>query len=124
MYRFCIEESSKTLVDFIGTVWDVENIEKVIERRKSSRMEILMSAHGTSCVCEGEWMQCSVELFEKSRIEREEFSTAIKELLDKGRVKGRDILLTRPANCGKTFLLNPLTKIFDAFCNPTTGSFA
>ena len=124
MYRFCIEKSSKTLVDFIGTVWDAENAEKVIERRKSSRMEILMSAEGTYCVCEGEWMQCALELLEKSRIEREEFSTANKKLLEKGRGKGRNILLIGPANCGKTFLLNPLTKIFDAVCNPATGSFA
>ena len=63
-------------------------------------------------------------MVDKSRIEREEFSTAIKELLEKGRGRGRTILLTGPANCGKTFLLNPLTKIFDAFCNPATGSFA
>ena len=124
LYRFCIEKSSKALVDFIGTVWDAENAEKVIERRKSSRMEILMSAQGSSCVCEGEWIQCALELLDKSRIEREEFSTAIKELLEKGRGKGRNILLTGPANCGKTFLLHPLTKIFDAFCNPATGSFA
>ena len=69
-------------------MWDVENTEKVIEHRKSSRMEILMSAQGTSCVCEGEWMQCALELLDKSRIKREEFSTAIKELLEKGRGKG------------------------------------
>ena len=69
-------------------------------------------------------MPCALELLDKSRIEREEFSTAIKELPEKGRGKGRNISLTGPTNCGKTCVLNPLTKIFDAFCNPTTGSFA
>ena len=61
LYRFCIAKSSKALVEFIGTVWDAENAEKVLERRKSSRMEILMSAQGTSCVCEGDWKQCALE---------------------------------------------------------------
>ena len=27
LYQFCIERSSKTSVDFIGTVWDAENAE-------------------------------------------------------------------------------------------------
>ena len=78
----------------------------------------------TTCTCEGQWIKCALELLEKNRIERKEFSCAIMDLLEKGRGKGRNVLLTGPANCGKTFLLNPLTHIFDAFCNPVTGSFA
>ena len=48
----------------------------------------------------------------------------MKELLQKGRGKGRNVLLTGPTNCGKTFLLSPLTKLFNAFHNPATGTFA
>ena len=33
-------------------------------------------------------------------------------------------MITGSANCGKTFLLDPLTLIFDTFCNPASGSFA
>jgi len=29
-----------------------------------------------------------------------------------------------PCNTGKTFILSPLKKLYDAFCNPATGSFA
>ena len=42
----------------------------------------------------------------------------------KERGNGRNLFLTGPANCGKTVLTNPLTQIFDAFCNPATGLFA
>ena len=42
----------------------------------------------------------------------------------KGRGKFRNIMLTGPANCGKTFLLNPLNKIFSTFTNPASTSFA
>ena len=33
-------------------------------------------------------------------------------------------MLTGPPNCGKTFLLNPLTTINNIFSNPATGTFA
>ena len=33
-------------------------------------------------------------------------------------------MIVGPANCGKTFLLNPLTILFETFCNPTLASFA
>jgi hypothetical protein len=33
-------------------------------------------------------------------------------------------MLTGPANCGKTFLLNPLNKIYHTFTNPASNSFA
>ena len=50
------------------------------------------------------------------------FLEDLKVLLDKGR--GRNILITGPANCGKTFMLNLSTKIFESFRNPMTGFFA
>lgn len=45
-------------------------------------------------------------------------------MLDKGRGKYRNLMITGPANCGKTFILLPLTLIYEAFCNPASTSFA
>ena len=45
-------------------------------------------------------------------------------LLEKGRGKYRNILLTGPANCGKTFILNLLNVVYKTFSNPTSPSFA
>ena len=56
-------------------------------------------------------------------IELTEFATAIYNLLDKGRGKYRNVMLTGPANCGKTFLLKPLNSIYHTFKNPATGTF-
>ena len=42
----------------------------------------------------------------------------------KGRGKYRNIFIKGPANCEKTFLLNPLCKIYHTFCNPATSTFA
>ena len=33
-------------------------------------------------------------------------------------------MICGPANSGKTFILNPLTSIYDTFCNPASSSFA
>ena len=124
LYQFCIERSTKTLVDFIGTVWDAENADNILKRKAMDRMEILSKALESPCECDREWIQCALSVLERNNIDHEEFSCAVKELLQKGRGKGRNILLTGPTNCGKTFLLSPLTKIFNAFHNPATGTFA
>ena len=52
------------------------------------------------------------------------FATACRTLLEKGRGKYRNILLTGPANCGKTFILNPLNVVYKTFSNPASTSFA
>ena len=33
-------------------------------------------------------------------------------------------MIIGPANCGKTFLLQPLSTLFNVFCNPATTSYA
>ena len=33
-------------------------------------------------------------------------------------------MITGPANCGKTFIFNPLREIYETFTNPATGTFA
>ena len=45
-------------------------------------------------------------------------------LLEKDRGKYRNILLTGPAICGKTFILNPLNVVYKTFSNPASTSFA
>lgn len=54
---------------------------------------------------------------------RDNFWSAIRELLQKGRGKYHNIFLKGPANCGKTFLLNPLTIIYKTFLNPGSTTF-
>ena len=52
------------------------------------------------------------------------FAEAVRILLEKGHGKYRNIYLKGPANCGKTFLLNPLNLIYHTFSNPGTTTFA
>ena len=86
------------------------------------------------CIC-GVWRR--VHLWAKERMEkicntiagqyciaRETFSNCAKTLLEKGRRKYWNIMLKCPANCGKTFLLNPLNNDYKTFTNPASTSFA
>ena len=57
-------------------------------------------------------------------IDIEKFAAGIYNALSQGRSKFVNFMITGPANCGKTFLLMPLTKIFNTFLNPASGTFA
>ena len=53
---------------------------------------------------------------EENDIGVELFRTAVNELLLRDQGKNRNLLLTGPTNCGKSFLLNPLKVIYRTFC--------
>ena len=64
------------------------------------------------------------KLIHRNGIDLLVFATACSMLLEKGRGKYRNILLTGPANCGKTFIPNPLNVVYKTFSNPASTSFA
>lgn len=64
------------------------------------------------------------DILSRNSIAEADFSEAVRCLLTKGRGKYRNILIKGPANCGKSFILNPLNSIYHTFTNPATISFA
>ena len=60
----------------------------------------------------------------RNGIPESKFCEAVKSLLIKGRGKYRNILIKGPANCGKTFIIDPLNSIYRTFANPATTTFA
>ena len=109
-------------VKMIDTTWEMEEAEGLIERSKLSRLEILQKAWEGSCKEEGcKWLQMAKETLTRNDIGIADFSGAIKDSLTQGRGKKRNILITGPANCGKTFIFQPLRVIYKVFLNPATG---
>ena len=80
-------------------------------------MEILSEQLDKDCVvgCNGSWLEKACETLERNNIERNVFGKAVVLLIEKGRGKFRNILITGPANCGKTFILKPLNEIYTMF---------
>ena len=74
--------------------------------------------------CNGDWLACALEVLNKNNVAVQSFAKSVRELLKRGRGKYRNLMIIGPANCGKTFLLNPLSVIFNCFQNPATTSFA
>ena len=103
----------------------MSSAQEKLNRSEKSRIEILEATQG-ECVsgCDRQWHSCALEVLEKNGICKQAFTNSIKELLEKGRSKFRNLMICGPANSAKTFILNPLTSIYDTFCNPASSSFA
>ena len=64
-------------------------------------------------------------ILRNNKINRYVFAAALFDLLQKGRGKHRNVMVVGPADTGKTFILNPLSKVFSgAFCNLCSSRFA
>ena len=124
--EFVFNRGNKVVEEVIATSWEMENASDVIERSKLTRLELLEKSLEEPCVdqCNGQWLQCANQILRWNDVSREAFSQAVKDLLEKGRGKFRNILFKVPANTGKTFLLNPLNVVCWSFSNPATSTFA
>ena len=112
LYDFLLAKSEKVVSELIETVWAIETAERNIERERLPRMEILRNALNADCLCNGERRQCAEEILQLTHMDAGKFKNAIVELLEKGSGKGRNILIIGPANCGKTFILDPLRVVY------------
>ena len=124
--EFVLNRGPKAVAEALSTGWEMAESNKKLERSRLSRLEILEKAKEGTCPddCNGVWFDCAQEVLEWNRISHQSFAEAVTNLLEKGRGKLRNILLVGPANSAKTFLLQPLTVIFETFSNPATATFA
>ena len=124
--QFIVNRGKKAAEEAIRTGWEMENSEETLRRERMSRMEILHAALTGDCKEDynGRWLQIALDILQRNCIVRDDFCSAVRELLQKGRGKYRNLFLKGPANCGKTFLLNPLTIIYKTFLNPASTTFA
>ena len=108
-------------VKLIATTWEMQCTKEERERSSKTCIQILReSLEG----CNGRWIQLARETLSRNGLGLGEFSRAVVTLMTSGRGKHRNILITGPANCGKSFLLNPLQMIFRSFTNPAQNTFA
>jgi len=66
----------------------------------------------------------AIDILTRNGIDTDHFAESVRVLLEQGRGKYRNMYLKGPANCGKTFILNPINLIYNAFRNPATSTFA
>lgn len=95
-------------------------------RSQKTRLQILKDTLTQDCIqeCNNIWYKTAIQTLEKNNICINSFCNSIRTLLEKGRGKFRNILITGPTNCGKSFILKPITKLFNTLDNLATSSFA
>ena len=88
---------------------------------------VIKLAAAESCVagCNGQWHKCATEVLHKNAIHPAAFTSVLQKLFLEGRGKYRNILITGPANCGKIFILSPVSKVFkDTLISPSSTKYA
>ncbi|CAB4029279.1 Hypothetical predicted protein [Paramuricea clavata] len=124
--QFVANQGSKAVEEALTVGWELEEAEKKLERSKLSRIEVLEKKLEEQCVegCLGKWLAMAIDILTRNGINVTAFAGAVRVSLEKGHGKYRNIYLRGPANCCKTFLLNPLNQIYSTFHNPATTTFA
>ena len=124
--EFVVNWGPKVVAEVLNTAWELNTAQDHLSRSKKSQIDILREAQSTECVpeCNGMWLTCAKQVLQQNGINLRSFLDAVKELIHKGRGKYRNIMIVGPANCGNTFILNPLSIIYNTFCNPACSSFA
>lgn len=98
---------------------------EVSERSKKTTIDLLREyPEKSNCVCNGVYQESVVEILESNSVNVEMFKRKVYSVLVEGRKKGNNLMIIGPANCGKTFLIRPITEIFNAFVSPASGTFA
>lgn len=123
--------NTKHQSDILATVNRIKNAKAKIERKKKTPMQILEEAKDFLCEkcpvtgnpCNGIYLTAALEVLDLNNIPRKDFSSLVINCLTHGRGKGRNLMINGDTNCAKTFMLLPLTKIYDCFMTPSKGNY-
>jgi len=123
--------NTKHHADILATVNRMKNAKAKIEQRKKTPMEILKEAKDLPCekcpvtgnLCDGKYLTSALEVLALNNIPRKDFASLVINCLTHGRGKGRNLMINGETNCAKTFMLLPLTKIYDCFMTPSKGNY-
>ena len=102
--EFIVNRGSKVVSDVLQMAWEMEGAKETLERQKKSRLELLEEAIRGECV--ENWLKCAREVLQRNGVEESYFAERVYG-------KYRNIMIVGVANCGKTFLLNPLNVIYN-----------
>ena len=126
LHNYIHSRTLKQLSELLTKDEMMKNARSKVEGMNVSRMNVIRSYREKDCVvaCNGVWYQCAMDILRRSEINKYVFADAIREVVEKGRGRKRNIFLLGPTSSGKTFLLKPLLHIFPYhFTNPAASSF-
>ena len=103
----------------------MKNATAILERQNKNCMTFLEEVWTGSCTddCAEKWLFQTRNTLQLNGLDPNESAAAIRNLLEKSCGKHRNIILVGNLSFWKTFLLKPLTKIYQCFTSPTSGTF-
>ena len=122
--KYIFDHQEHVIRGVINTTWGMAEAPTKLVKQKKDRLDILHEFQDKPCVCQGEWLLAAAELLELNGINRDVFTSAIYKNLRLGRGKYRNIMIIGERNCGKSFILKPLNKIYEnIFQNPAMHKY-
>lgn len=128
---FYRKPSLKHHADIRATVNNIKTARDKLKRKNKSVMEIFREAKElphdkdsvTGDTCDGKYFSSALEVLNLNNVTRKKFSDLVLNALTYGRGKGRNLMILGETNCAKSFMLMPLTKIFNCFMTPSKGNY-
>ena len=128
LMEFLANTPERKYKELISKVWKIAGSRAELQRQRTSRMDKVRIAVNQPCIeqCRDQtvWLEMAREVLANNHVNAYVFAAAVRNLLENGREKGGNILITGARDCAKTFVLRPLTKLFKCFTNPSSGSYA
>lgn len=124
--EFCINRTNQRLEDLFESAWGLREASQVLEKKSRKRMDVIRQAATEPCEpdCGGRWLNMAREVLEKNKIHEVIFAHTLREALTKGRGKKLNVMIVGETNTAKSFILQPLAKVFDCFLNPAVDKYA
>lgn len=130
LINFCINYTN--LEGLIENTWELEDApQRMVEKEGGGvpRMDTIRDFAVRACPssdCDGLWLELAKQVLQQNNVPLEEFAAALRELLERGRGKHRNILITGPKDCAKTFILKPIKEVFpnQVFNNPGNDKYS
>ena len=93
--EFVVNRGAKVVADVLATTWEMENSKDNLERQKKSRIQLLKEARDGECddSCSGQWLTSAKEVLESNGVDIQYFGQCVRELLEKGRGKYRNLMI-------------------------------
>ena len=94
--------------------------------KEHGRLEVMRrcAAENKDCDCNGLWVPSALYILHRSNVSKEDFSTAIMNAIIQGAGKGTTLILCGSPSSGKSWLLNPIMKLYKCMYSPgSQGNF-
>ena len=111
--------------ELVADAWRMEAAERLLQEQNVDRIQLLRQHSSLEdCECNGLWLRLALDLLQKNGIDSIQFSAALQETMRLGRGKHRNIILVGRADCGKSFMFEPVNNaIPQTFQNPAKSVF-